>query len=88
MAKTIEDLYQELTDKIKANDPESRTVVEFNGGTHTIGKKIVEEAAEVWMACEHEGKEAATEEISQLIYHTLVMMLRNDITLDDVYGVL
>ncbi len=83
--KRFEELYSELKTKIEQNDPNSGTVKEFNKGKHFIGKKIVEEAAEVWMACEHEGKEAAAEEISQLFYHLQVMMIANDMSLEDVY---
>ncbi len=83
--KRFEELFSELKEKIAANDPNSGTVKEFNKGKHFIGKKIVEEAAEVWMACEHEGKEAAAEEISQLFYHLQVMMIANDMELEDVY---
>ena len=64
----------------------SGTVAQLDAGTHAIGKKIVEEAAEVWMAAEHEGKERLAEEISQLLYHLQVLMLANDLTLDDVYS--
>ncbi len=83
--KRFEELFDELKQKIEANDSNSGTVKEFNKGKHFIGKKIVEEAAEVWMACEHEGKEAAAEEISQLLYHLQVMMIANDMSLEDVY---
>lgn len=83
--KTIESLYAELAQKIAAGDTSSRTVKEFNGGVHAIGKKIVEEAAEVWMSSEYEAPEHAAEEISQLIYHLLVMMIRKKITLEDIY---
>ena len=51
---------------------------------HTIGKKIVEEAAEVWMAAEHEGVERTAEEISQLIYHLQVLMIKRGISLEQV----
>jgi phosphoribosyl-ATP pyrophosphohydrolase len=83
--KKFEDLYFELKEKIEANDPNSGTVKEYAKGKHFIGKKIVEEAAEVWMAAEYETKDEAAEEISQLIYHLQVMMLANDITLEDIY---
>ncbi len=83
--KRFEELYEELKQKIEANDPNSGTVKEFNKGKHFIGKKIVEEAAEVWMAAEYEGKEACAEEISQLLYHLQVMMIANDLSLEDVY---
>ena len=63
-------------------DSGSRTVELLKLGTHAIGKKIVEEAAEVWMAAEHEGKEATTKEIAQLIYHLQVLMIDRGITME------
>jgi phosphoribosyl-ATP pyrophosphohydrolase len=57
-----------------------------DAGVHAIGKKLVEEAAESWMAAEHEGRERAAEEISQLIYHAQVLMIATGISLDDVYA--
>jgi phosphoribosyl-ATP pyrophosphohydrolase len=87
--KSFEDLWSELSEKSTSTDAvNSGTVRELQAGTHQIGKKIVEEAAEVWMAAEYEGKERTAEEISQLLYHIQVMMLANDITLEDVYEVL
>jgi phosphoribosyl-ATP pyrophosphohydrolase len=83
--KKFEELFIELKEKIAAQDPNSGTVKEFNKGKHFIGKKIVEEAAEVWMASEYESKEAAAEEISQLLYHLQVMMIANELELEDVY---
>ena len=82
--KTFDSLFAELQTKIAERPAGSRTVAEFDAGMHSIGKKIVEEAAEVWMAAEHEGKERTAEEISQLIYHLQVLMLASNITLDDV----
>lgn len=83
--KNFEKLFDELQKKINAQDPDSGTVKEFNKGKHFIGKKIVEEAGEVWMAAEYEGKEKTAEEISQLLYHLQVMMIANELSLDDVY---
>ena len=83
--KTLEDLFQELARKIEANDPKSRTVAEFNAGVHAIGKKIVEEAAEVWMSAEYEKSERTMEEISQLVYHLVVLMLKKQLSLEDLY---
>ena len=59
---------------------------QLDAGIHAIGKKLVEEAAESWMAAEHEGKDATAQEISQLLYHAQVLMLASGITLDDVYA--
>lgn len=82
--KTFEDLFAELTQKAQTRPEGSGTVAELDAGIHQIGKKVVEEAAEVWMAAEHESKEQAAEEISQLIYHLQVMMIALDLDLDDV----
>ena len=83
--KTFEGLFEELKAKAAAADPESGTVRELNRGKHFIGKKVVEEAGEVWMAAEYEGREKTAEEISQLLYHLQVMMIANDLELEDVY---
>ena len=84
--KTFDDLYAELADKAVSRPEGSGTVAALDAGVHAIGKKIVEEAAEVWMAAEHEGKDRTAEEISQLLYHLQVLMVASDITLDDVYA--
>ncbi|QGV81671.1 phosphoribosyl-ATP diphosphatase [Streptomyces ficellus] len=85
--KSFEALFAELELKAKTGDPaSSRTAELVDKGVHAIGKKVVEEAAEVWMAAEYEGKEAAAEEISQLLYHVQVMMVARGISLDDVYA--
>ena len=61
--KRFEELFAELEDKVARQDPESGTVEAVNAGPHAIGKKILEEAGEVWMAAEHEGKDRTAEEI-------------------------
>ncbi|MGQ0625531.1 MAG: phosphoribosyl-ATP diphosphatase [Sporichthyaceae bacterium] len=86
MPKTFEDLFAELSAKVATGDPTSGTVRAVAGGVHGIGKKIVEEAAEVWMAAEHEGRERAAQEISQLLYHLQVLMIAAGLTLEDVYA--
>src|SRR5450759_3007905 len=86
--KTFDQLYAELTDKAATRPQGSGTVAELDAGVHAIGKKIVEEAAEVWMAAEYEGKARTAEEISQLLYHLQVLMVAADISLDDVYAYL
>jgi phosphoribosyl-ATP pyrophosphohydrolase len=82
--KTFDGLFAELT-RTAAERPEgSGTVAELDAGVHAIGKKIVEEAAEVWMAAEYESDDRTAEEISQLLYHLQVLMLAKNITLADV----
>ena len=83
--KTFDELYAELLTKSATSDHESGTVRLLSGGVHAVGKKIVEEAAEVWMAAEHEGSERTAEESARLVYHLQVMMLAADVSLDDIY---
>ena len=83
--KTFDELFAELSLKAETRPEGSGTVAELDGGVHTIGKKIVEEAAEVWMASEYESDDAAAEEISQLLYHVQVMMIAKGLSLQDVY---
>ena len=83
--KSFEDLYAELAERARTRPAGSGTVAALDAGVHAIGKKIVEEAAEVWMAAEHESDGRTAEEISQLLYHLQVLMLASDLTLDDVY---
>jgi phosphoribosyl-ATP pyrophosphohydrolase len=84
--KTFEQLWAELADKAERRPEGSGTVREIDAGVHTIGKKLVEEAAESWMAAEHESPARVAEEISQLLYHAQVLMLACDLSLDDVYA--
>ncbi|ADD42279.1 phosphoribosyl-ATP diphosphatase [Stackebrandtia nassauensis] len=83
--KSFEQLFAELSAKAEARPAGSGTVAALDAGVHTIGKKVVEEAAEVWMAAEHEGRERTAEEISQLLYHLQVLMLATGLSLDDIY---
>ena len=84
--KTFEELHSELRTKWMQRDRTSGTVVRLEeDGVHGIGKKVVEEAAEAWMAAEHEGRERTAEEISQLLYFVQCLMLASGVTLDDVY---
>lgn len=84
--KTFDELWAELSEKARTRPAGSGTVAELDAGVHAIGKKLVEEAAESWMAAEHEGRDAAALEISQLLYHAQVLMLATGLTPDDVYA--
>ncbi len=83
--KTFDDLYAELADKASSRPEGSTTVTLLDAGVHSIGKKIVEEAAEVWMAAEYQSQAETAQEIAQLIYHLQVLMLSKGITPSDVY---
>ena len=83
--KTFDDLFAELAEKATSRPEGSGTVRELDAGVHAIGKKIVEEAAEVWMAAEYQSDQETAEEISQLIYHLQVLMVAKGLTPADVY---
>ena len=83
--KTFDELFAELSEKAVAGDAGSGTVALLSGGVHAVGKKVVEEAAEAWMAAEHEGPARTAEEISQLLYHAQVLMIASGLSLEDVY---
>ncbi len=86
LVKTFDELWAELSEKARTRPEGSGTVAQLDAGVHAIGKKLVEEAAESWMAAEYEGKDATAEEISQLLYHAQVLMLASGISIDDVYS--
>jgi phosphoribosyl-ATP pyrophosphohydrolase len=83
--KTFETLWAELSEKALTRPDGSSTVEALDAGVHSIGKKILEEAGEVWLAAEHESDEALAEEISQLIYHLQTLMLARGLSINDVY---
>jgi phosphoribosyl-ATP pyrophosphohydrolase len=83
--KRFEELFEELSRKVATGDPESGTVKLLERGSHAIGKKLLEEAGESWMAAEHEDRERLAEELSQLVYHVQVMMLAKGLKLEDIY---
>jgi phosphoribosyl-ATP pyrophosphohydrolase len=86
--KSFDQLYAELRNTLDTRPEGSNTVALVDAGVHAIGKKIVEEASEVWMAAEHETPEELAEEISQLIYHLQVLMLARGLSPEDVYKTL
>jgi phosphoribosyl-ATP pyrophosphohydrolase len=83
--KTFDELYAELIERAAARPAGSGTVAALDAGVHEQGKKVLEEAGEVWLAAEHEADDALAEEISQLLYRIQVLMIGRKITLEDVY---
>lgn len=78
-------LFEQLSDRARERPAGSGTVAALDAGVHGIGKKLVEEAAETWMAAEHESTDRTAEELSQLLYWAQVLMLAKGLTLEDVY---
>ena len=83
--KTFEALWSELSEIALTRPNGSGTVAALDAGIHAIGKKIIEEAGEVWLAAEHESNEALAQEISQLLCHLQTLMIARGLTLDDIY---
>ena len=69
--KTFDELFAELQDRARTRPDGSSTVAALDAGIHAQGKKVIEEAGEVWIAAEHESDEQLAEEISQLLYRGL-----------------
>ena len=83
--KTFDELFAELSEKAVSRPAGSGTVAQLDGGVHAIGKKVVEEAAEVWMAAEYQSNDELAEEISQLVYHLQVMMVAKGLEPADIW---
>jgi phosphoribosyl-ATP pyrophosphohydrolase len=83
--KTFDELWLELSQKVAEGTAGSGTVASVEAGVHAIGKKILEEAGEVWLAAEHESNDAVAVEISQLLYHLQTLMIARGLTLNDIY---
>ncbi len=81
----VEAMFEEILQRQAERPDGSRTVAELDAGIHFIGKKVVEEAAEVWMAAEYESDQELAEEASQLVYHLLVLLAAKGLTLEDLY---
>jgi phosphoribosyl-ATP pyrophosphohydrolase len=81
---SFNELFETLSARARERPEGSGTVTLLDKGVHAIGKKLVEEAAESWMAAEFQSDAETAEEISQLLYHAQVMMIAKGLTLGDV----
>lgn len=83
--KDFETLFHELAQRLEERPADSGTVAAFDKGIHTLGKKVIEEAGEVWIAAEYQSDEELAEEISQLLYWLQVVMHKRGLSLEDIY---
>lgn len=83
--KTFDELFAELSERAKTRPEGSGTVAALDAGVYAQGKKVLEEAGEVWIAAEHETDDELAEEVSQLLYRVQVLMIGRGLTLEDVY---
>lgn len=83
--KNFDQLWMEIAEKISAKDSTSNSVKLVESGIHSIGKKVLEEAGEVWIASEYQSNKELATEISQLIYHLQVLAIAKGLSIEDVY---
>ncbi|RCW40451.1 phosphoribosyl-ATP pyrophosphatase [Halopolyspora algeriensis] len=83
--KTFDELFIELQERARSRPEGSSTVSALDAGVHAQGKKVLEEAGEVWIAAEYQSDEQLAEEASQLLYRLQVILLARGLSLDDVY---
>lgn len=83
--KTFDELFAELAERARTRPAGSGTVAALDAGVHAQGKKVLEEAGEVWIAAEHESDDRLAEEISQLLYRVQVLMLGRGVSIEDIY---
>ena len=83
--KNFDELFAEITDRAQQRPGDSGTVEALDTGLHFLGKKVVEEAGEVWLAAEYQSDEELSEEISQLLYWLQVVAVKRGLSLDDIY---
>ena len=81
---SIYKLYELIRER-KINMTEgSYTTYLFNSGIDKILKKIGEESSEVIIGAKNGSKEEIIYELSDLLYHSLVLMVEKNITLNDI----
>jgi phosphoribosyl-ATP pyrophosphohydrolase len=83
--KTFDQLYNQLLDRAKNRPENSGTVRLLDAGVHQIGKKLLEEAGEVWIAAEYQSDEQLAAEVSQLLYYAQLMLVARGVQLEQVY---
>jgi phosphoribosyl-ATP pyrophosphohydrolase len=85
LVKTFDELFAELQQRARTRPEGSSTVAALDAGVHAQGKKVIEEAGEVWLAAEYQSDDELAEEISQLLYRLQVVMLARGLSPQDVY---
>lgn len=81
----FEEMYELAVSRKQEMPPGSSTAELFLRGVHGIGKKLVEEAAESWMAARYESEQDLAGELAQVLYYVACMMAEKGIALEDVY---
>lgn len=88
MNNVIKDLYEVVLDRKNYGEEGSYTSYLFEKGKDKILKKVGEECTEVVISCKNSDKKEKINEICDLTYHMLVLMVEEGITLDEINLVL
>ena len=84
--RIIQSVYDQVLDR-KAHPKEgSYTNMLLNKGVDKIGKKVVEEAAEVLIAAKNRSREEVSFEVADLMYHLTVLLADQGMCWDDIYA--
>lgn len=81
---TLEELYAVIQARRTATTDESYVARLFADGLDRIAQKVGEEAVEVVIAAKNDDDQLMIGEVSDLFFHTLVLMSARNITLDDI----
>lgn len=81
---SIYKLYELIRERKINNTEGSYTTYLFNSGIDKILKKIGEESSEVIIGAKNDSREEIIYELADLFYHSLVLMVEKNITLNDI----
>jgi phosphoribosyl-ATP pyrophosphohydrolase len=82
---TLEELFALAAERREAPEPVGSTGTLLAAGVDAIGKKLLEEAAESWIAARHETREQVALELSQVLYYVAVLATHAGVGLDELY---
>jgi phosphoribosyl-ATP pyrophosphohydrolase len=82
---TLEEMFALAVERRDADVPTGSTGVLLASGVDAIGKKLLEEAAEAWIAARHETREQVALELSQVLYYVALLATRAGVGLDELY---
>jgi phosphoribosyl-ATP pyrophosphohydrolase len=80
----LNELFEIIEDRKLHPTPDSYTAKLFADGEDRILQKVGEESVEVILATKGQGDKRLVEEVSDLFYHTLVLLSSKGLTLADV----
>ncbi len=84
-SKVLKDVYDIIVDRVKNPKEGSYTNYLFDKGIDKMLKKVGEESAEVIIAAKNKDQDEITYEVSDLIYHLLVVLVESKVTPDDIF---